>query len=218
MKDEHLKNNKALWIKKRMNSGVKKKVIIKPEDIIIEDVTYSSGESGEDENRLGRQFLKMKEKQKDLHMRRLWHRLLAKLKGAVIVLETFRTLQKRIYLFGTSTKLKFEIATEKQIGWYIIMPNSTFRNVWNLVVLMLLVYTATLVPYRTAFIEAEDERNIILPTFDVIVDIMYMFDLILNFFMAYENSDKKTETRLNWIACHYLQSWFTLDFLACIPF
>ena len=75
------------------------------------------------------------------------------------MLDRFASLQKRIYLFGTSTKLKFEIEVEKKIGWYIIMPSSKVRTIWNIVVLWLLVYTATLVPYRTAFIETEDETS-----------------------------------------------------------
>ena len=121
-------------------------------------------------------------------------------------------------MFGTSTKLKFEIEPEKKIGWYIIMPSSRTRTIWNFVVLWLLVYTATLVPYRTAFIEKEDERSNFLPMFDVFVDIMYIVDLILNFFMAYEDRDKKIETKMRMIASNYLSGWFALDFLACIPF
>ena len=144
--------------------------------------------------------------------------MLAKLRGAVLILDRFRALQKRIYLFGTSTKLKFELPTEKKIGWYIIMPHSRTRTIWNFIVLMLLVYTATLVPYRTAFIELEDETNMILPAFDIIVDIMYIIDMGLNFFMAYEDRDKKVETRLKYIAINYFQTWWALDFLACIPF
>ena len=38
---------------------------IKREDIPLEEIVYSSGESGDEENRLGRIYLKMKERQKD---------------------------------------------------------------------------------------------------------------------------------------------------------
>ena len=38
---------------------------LKAEEIVIPVVEYSEGESGEEENRLGRKFLKMKEREKD---------------------------------------------------------------------------------------------------------------------------------------------------------
>jgi hypothetical protein len=46
-----------------------KKLVKLPEAEVMEEINYSSGESGEDENRVGRQFLKMKEFQKDNHIR-----------------------------------------------------------------------------------------------------------------------------------------------------
>lgn len=177
---------------------------LKAEEIVIPVVVYSEGESGEEENRLGRKFLKMKEREKDLHTRRLWSRLLIKAKGASLVNSVFEGLKRRMYLFGTSTKLKFEIGPEDRVGWYIIMPQSRVRTVWNFVVLWLLGYTATFVPYRTAYIEKEDETSNFFPMFDIFVDFMYTVDLVLNFFMAFEDRDKKLETRMKMIAVNYL--------------
>jgi hypothetical protein len=45
-----------------------------------------------------------------------------------------------------------------------------------------------------------------------------MLDFVLNFFMAYEDRDKKVETRLRYIAVNYIKTWFMLDFISCIPF
>lgn len=75
-------------------------------------VIYSSGESGDEENKLGRQFLKMKERDKQKKIRLLWYKLLAKAKGAVLVLDRFSQLTRRIYLFGTSKKLKYRLEEE----------------------------------------------------------------------------------------------------------
>ena len=141
---------------------------------------------------------------------------MAKVKGAVLVIDRFKSLSRRIYLFGTSKKLKFTIEEERQLRCYIILPTSRVRMVWNLIVFFLLMYTATLVPYRTIFIE--DEGTSFLFYFDMFVDLLYFIDLILNFLMAYEDADKKLEVRLKKIASNYLQSWFFLDFLSCIPF
>ena len=185
-------------------------------DLPIEEIVYSSGESGDEENRLGRVYLKMKEKDKDLHIRNLWYRLMAKVKGAVLIIDRFKQLSRRIYLFGTSKKLKFSIEKEREIPCLIILPTSRVRMVWNLIVFFLLMYTATLVPYMTIFIDNPGKGFIFY--FDIIVDILYIVDLVLNFFMAYEDADKKLETRFRYIAVNYLRSWFFLDFLSCIPF
>ena len=159
----------------------------------------------------------MKEAQKDAHIRQLWYRLMAKVKGAVQVIDRFKQLSRRIYLFGTSKKLKLTIEEERPDPCYIILPESRVRIIWNLIVFFLLMYTATLVPYRTIFIE-DEKKFTFLYYFDALVDVLYIIDLILNFFMAYEDVDKKIETRLKKIAVNYFNSWFFLDFLSCIPF
>jgi hypothetical protein len=44
----------------------------------------------------------MKEREKKQRVRTLWYMMLAKAKGAVLVLERFSWLTRRIYLFGTN--------------------------------------------------------------------------------------------------------------------
>ena len=142
---------------------------------------------------------------------------MAKVKGAVLVIDRFKSLSRRIYLFGTSKKLKFAIDEERPIQCYIILPESRVRMIWNLIVFFLLMYTATLVPYRTIFIEVE-EKFTFLFYFDALVDLLYFTDLVLNFFMAFEDADKKLEIRLKKIAVNYLNTWFFLDLVSCVPF
>ena len=79
--------------------------------------------------------------------------MLAKAKGAVLVLDRFSSLTRRIYLFGTSKKLKYEIEKISEKKWYIILPESRVRMIWNSIVMLLLIYTASFVPYQTAFID-----------------------------------------------------------------
>ena len=72
-------------------------------------------------------------------MFKLWYKVLAKAKGAVLVLNVFRQLTRRIYLFGTSKKLKYVVEQERRPHWYIILPNSITHTVWNVIVLLLLL-------------------------------------------------------------------------------
>lgn len=83
--------------------------------------------------------------------------MLAKAKGAVLVLDRFSSLTRRIYLFGTSKKLKFEVEKEQKVYWFIIMPHGIIRMIWNFIVFILLMYTAIFLPYSTAFIDTPSD-------------------------------------------------------------
>jgi hypothetical protein len=82
--------------------------------------------------------------------------------------------------------------------------------------MILLFYTATFLPIRTAFI---DEDPIGLFELEIAIDIFFFIDVILNFCSAY--IDKNTgfiQARFKKIANTYLTSWFLFDVTACIPF
>ena len=95
------------------------------------------------------------------------------------------------------------------------MPHSTFKNLWNMLIIILLIYTASYVPYRTAFI---DDVSPEFEIFEYFVDALFICDLFVNFVSAYMDDDKNLETRPNVIAIQYLRSWFVFDAFACIPF
>jgi len=54
---------------------------------------------------------------------------------------------------------------------------------------------------------------------DVAVDILFTFDILINFISAYEDTFTcKLETSLCAIGKNYIMSWFLLDVLCVIPF
>jgi hyperpolarization activated cyclic nucleotide-gated potassium channel 2 len=86
---------------------------------------------------------------------------------------------------------------------------------WNAVLLLFMLYTATIVPYRIAF---ED------PLFwdawtvmDALLDAVFCLDIAVNFCTVIETANDQLETRRKTIAIHYLKSWFLLDFLSSFP-
>jgi hypothetical protein len=95
------------------------------------------------------------------------------------------------------------------------MPESNAKIIWNLIMIILLIYTATFVPFRTAFI---DEVSPLFEMFEYSVDALFFIDLFVNFLSAYVNEDKNMEIRVKVIAMNYIQSWFFFDLFACIPF
>ena len=174
---------------------------------------YSSGDEDYEAAQL---YLELDEQSKEEHVKNLWRRTIAKARGAVQILNTFGDLNRRIYLHGSTRKNEYIEMKEKLKPFpLIIMPNSRFKNFWNIVMMVLLVYTGTYVPYKTAFLDTTSRFVFIL---ELVLDSIFMLDLIINFLSAYEDKDKNVEFRLPYIAFNYIRSWFFLDVVACIPF
>jgi hypothetical protein len=95
------------------------------------------------------------------------------------------------------------------------MPETKFKNFWNAIIMILLVYTGTYVPYKTAFVD--DTSNSVY-IFELCVDALFITDVLVNFISAYEDREKNIEFRLHFIALNYIRSWLLIDVVSCIPF
>lgn len=102
-----------------------------------------------------------------------------------------------------------------QVYPLIILPNSPFKLVWNMVTIILLLYTATYVPYRVAFVD--EDGSLSFKVFEYVVDSLFFFDIFVNFLSALELPNGSIETRMKIIVGTYLKSWFFLDIFACAP-
>jgi hypothetical protein len=58
-------------------------------------------------------------------------------------------------------------------------------KIWNFVIIILLIYTGIVLPPRLAF---DDETKIDWRNFDIFVDSLFITDIFVNFFCAYEDS------------------------------
>ena len=91
--------------------------------------------------------------------------------------------------------------------------DDSVRNVINIYI-RLLLYMATVVPYRIAFYD-EDSLGWIIT--DSIVDCFFGLDIIFNFFYAYFNFYEDLIVDRKKIAKRYLSTWFVIDLIAIIP-
>lgn len=126
----------------------------------------------------------------------------------------FGDLNAKIYIYGASKKNKNQVNESKievKKNNCAIMPDSPFKSYWNLIVTALLLYTASYMPFRIAFI---DETDLPLLYFDTCIDFLFILDVIINFFSAYEDPTVGVETRFSKIAISYVTSWFALDILS----
>jgi hypothetical protein len=74
----------------------------------------------------------------------------------------------------------------------VIMPDDKIKSYWNLIITLLLLYTASYVPYRISFID-ENPMGMIIT--DTMIDMIFFFDIVLTFFSAYETKKLTIEVR-----------------------
>jgi hypothetical protein len=90
-----------------------------------------------------------------------------------------------------------------------------FKSSWDLLLVIVLIFSSLMSPYRLAFIEVDDTKWKIINTF---VDMCFTIDILIVFNTAYYDEDYKiVEDRKN-IAKTYLKGWFIIDVGAVIPF
>jgi hypothetical protein len=145
----------------------------------------------------------------------LWINVFLKAKGSAVILKTFEDLNHRILQFGTKRGIIKRKEDEFKPLWFIISPESWFKKIWNIVVMVLLVYTASYAPYRMAFIDNVTLEAFIFETF---IDALFFIDLWVNLVSAYERPDGTFEYRWKEITLNYLKGWLILDVVASFPF
>lgn len=100
--------------------------------------------------------------------------------------------------------------------FYLIHPKSKFKKTWNIVMVIVLLYTATIMPYRISFIEGT--------VYDAwwyienILNVIFFLDFIFTCFTATYDSRNKLVTHIPTIFCAYLKSWMLIDIFGFLPF
>ncbi|XP_028606031.2 voltage-gated inwardly rectifying potassium channel KCNH2 isoform X1 [Podarcis muralis] len=114
-----------------------------------------------------------------------------------------------------------------RIHKWTILHYSPFKAVWDWLILLLVIYTAIFTPYSAAFLlhdRDEQARRFCgyscspLNVVDLIVDIMFIIDILINFRTTYVNCNEEVVSHPAKIAIHYFKGWFLIDMVAAIPF
>ncbi|XP_074553406.1 potassium voltage-gated channel subfamily H member 6a isoform X1 [Halichoeres trimaculatus] len=110
-----------------------------------------------------------------------------------------------------------------RIHKWTILHYSPFKAVWDWIILLLVIYTAIFTPYSAAFLLNEVEEpcgytcnplNVV----DLVVDVMFIVDILINFRTTYVNHNDEVVSHPGRIAQHYFKGWFLIDIVAAIPF
>jgi hypothetical protein len=85
-----------------------------------------------------------------------------------------------------------EVVRVTTVPRHLINPNGTFKQIWNVVMLFLLMYTFTIMPYVIAFIDVTYDSPWFLV--DVVVDCLFFCDIVINLNTALIEGDEEDET------------------------
>nr|XP_046237987.1 potassium voltage-gated channel subfamily H member 7-like isoform X1 [Scatophagus argus]XP_046237988.1 potassium voltage-gated channel subfamily H member 7-like isoform X1 [Scatophagus argus] len=132
----------------------------------------------------------------------------------------------QVLSLGADVLPEYKLQTPRIDKW-TILHYSPFKAVWDWLILLLVIYTAIFTPYSAAFLlnDIEEQRRrecgyscSPLNVVDLIVDIMFIVDILINFRTTYVNANEEVVSHPAKIAIHYFKGWFLIDMVAAIPF
>ena len=109
-----------------------------------------------------------------------------------------------------------DLAKIEENGRFLIFPNSIFKQVWDINMIIIFTYTLFISPLSLAFYDIY--HNAILLKVENIIDIFYTIDIFINFLIPYHDVDDVFVLNNYHISKRYFESYFLLDFIAAIPF
>ncbi|KAL2097607.1 hypothetical protein ACEWY4_006814 [Coilia grayii] len=136
------------------------------------------------------------------------------------------TEDKEVLSLGADVLPEYKLQAPRIHKW-TILHYSPFKAVWDWVILLLVIYTAIFTPYSASFLLSDAEEAAMqrcgyscsaLNVVDLIVDILFILDIIINFRTTYVNSNDEVMSHPVRIAVHYFKGWFLIDLVAAIPF
>jgi Ca2+-binding EF-hand superfamily protein len=97
-------------------------------------------------------------------------------------------------------------------------PESYWKQTWDILVMLMLLFTTFAVPYNLAFLKETDKNEPLdsYQIFDLILDALFCVDILFSFCTAHV-SKAVYVTDLKLIARHYLSKWFWIDAPGSIP-
>ena len=140
-------------------------------------------------------------------------RTLAKVIGAWML------LLKEIRKYGVTAKTDLTTPQDDEevlvaSSYLVLLPDSPLLKFWACGTALILLFSAFYIPYQVCFNNEEVEMS----GTDYFIEVWFLTDILLTFFVAYENKYGLLETSHRKITKKYLTGWFIFDLIACFPF
>nr|XP_014351625.1 PREDICTED: potassium/sodium hyperpolarization-activated cyclic nucleotide-gated channel 2-like [Latimeria chalumnae] len=120
--------------------------------------------------------------------------------------------------FGSEKAILEECNRTLDTSMFVIHPYSVFRSYWLVSVMIVTIVNIIVIPLGASFFIEEAERSFLWLTFNMVSDVVFIMDLILNFFTGYTSEQTGSvivDPRL--IRRCYVRTWFFPDLIAVLP-
>jgi len=126
-------------------------------------------------------------------------------------------LDKKVQKREAFRLLATRYSEKGQISGYLIHPDSWYKKAWNGLMAFLLMYTAIIIPFRTAF--EEPIYWDFWTSFEFILDFCFLTDMLVTLCSSYYRDDtgELVQNRKE-ITLAYMRSWFLVDLVSSFPF
>ena len=101
---------------------------------------------------------------------------------------------------------------------YYITPNSLYIKIFDILIFISSMFYFIFVPFLLSQNYFILKENFFCQIILIIIDILYIIDVILNFFRAYQAYDEHLIRRTRKIIIHYIKTWFIFDIIQSIPY
>mmetsp|Transcript_10819 Transcript_10819/g.24752 ORF Transcript_10819/g.24752 Transcript_10819/m.24752 type:complete len:785 (-) Transcript_10819:95-2449(-) len=122
---------------------------------------------------------------------------------------------------NASTLASAKEQSVRRVSPFIMRQQSKFRHLFNGFLSIFLLHTGTMMPYRLAFIDYHIPDS--LPqsdgykVLDMVVEIFWIFDLVINFFFSYQDEKNEEVCDARMVASNYFRGLFFPNLIACTP-
>jgi hypothetical protein len=130
------------------------------------------------------------------------------------IFNRYRVLVRKKNLYDSIDDEEYK---DEEIDYYI-SPNSLYIKIFDIALFFSSIFYIIFIPYflsKNIFISKDIfPWNIIL----IFIDLLYIIDVIINCFRAYQNFDENLVKNNKLIFLHYIHTWFFIDFIEAVPY
>jgi hypothetical protein len=101
----------------------------------------------------------------------------------------------------------------------VLDPAGKFMRKWDLLMLLLLGFTASVTPYEVSFVKSEGININLLFIVNRMVDFGFLLDMGVTFFVGFtDENTSQFVSQKGKIALRYFKGWFLIDLVSILPF
>ena len=141
-----------------------------------------------------------------------------KIKNRIIMEEKYRVLSHGCFIIDSNEENESDVDINS--SEYYIDPETNFVFIYDFIIALCVFYSLLYLPLELAnsLCICNPNINYIKLFLNIYIEILFLFDLIINFFLGYYNEKDKLIKKSNAIIKNYILGYFIIDLLSSIPF